>query len=108
MAVQFTAIAATAETTIVTAPDAGGSNKLKKLFITTPNAAASVLTLREKTGGNIRAKFDFPNAAVAPNYPLEVTFDPPLVQNNGLGQNWTLQASVNASGYNVEAEYEVQ
>lgn len=102
---QSTAVAGTGETTIITAPDAGGNNKLKKLTITTPNAAASVLTLRDKTGATARATFNYPNAAAAPSNPLDITFDPPLEQINGQGQNWTLQASVNASGYNVLAEY---
>lgn len=104
---QSTAIAGTAETTIVSAPDSKGVKKLRKLIITTPNAAASVLTLRDKTGATARATFNYPNAALAPAEPLNLEFNPALEQNNGQGQNWTLQASVNASGYNVLAIFEV-
>lgn len=107
MPVQYTALAGTAETTIVVAPDAGGRHSLQRLIITTPNAAASVLTLRDSAAGAIRGKFDYPNAAVAPNGPLVVDYTSvaDALTQSARGAVITLQASVNASGYNVTAVY---
>lgn len=101
---QRTAIAAAnvAETTIVTA-DPNFNLPLFGLIITTPNAAAGTLTLRDSTAGSIVAVFDYPNAAVAPGTPLEILFQPALPQTLLKNNNWTLQASVNAAGYNVTA-----
>lgn len=96
------AAANVAETTIVTA-DPNFNLNLYGLIVTTPNAAAGTLTLRDSTGGAAIATFDYPNAAVAPNYMLEVYFTPPLPQTKLNNNNWTLQASVNAAGYNVLA-----
>ena len=96
------AAASVAETTIVTA-DAGFPLELHELIITTPNAAAATLTLRDATGGNVRAIIDYPNAAAAPGTPCVVPFNPPL--QNAANANWTLQASANASGIHVTAVF---
>lgn len=105
MSVQATTISAsTAETTIVPAGPAGTNNTLSRLIITTANVVAATLTLRDSTGGTIRAVFDYPNAAVAPGAPLNVPFDPPLKQA-APANNWTLTASVNAASYHVTAVY---
>jgi hypothetical protein len=99
---QRTAVAGTGETTIVTA-DPNFNLNLYGLIVTTPNAAAGTLTLRDSTAGAVIAVFDYPNAAVAPNYMLEVYFTPPLPQTLLKNNNWTLQASVNGTAYNVVA-----
>ena len=99
---QTTIGASTAETTIVSA-DPATRNLLTALVITTLNAAASTLTLRDSTGGTTRAIFDYPNAASAPGAPLVVTFDPPLAPTSAVNNNWTIQASVSATGYKVNA-----
>jgi hypothetical protein len=93
--------ASAAETTIVPA-DPNFSTQLNGLVITSISAAAATLTLRESTGGVIRAVFDYPNAAVAPGAPLVVMFNPPLQQSLLNNQNWTIQASA-ANTYNVNA-----
>ncbi len=98
---QATALAGTGEATIITA-DPNFRNALAQLTITTANAAAGTLTLRDGTGGATVEVFNYPDAASAPQAPLVVPFNPPL--NAGAkNTNWTLQASVNASGYNVTA-----
>jgi hypothetical protein len=107
MAVKTTALAGTGEATIIPFIANGQeSHALYGLVITTPNAAAGTLTFRDSTGGTIRLVIDYPNAAVAPGQPFVVflPYDRPLYQaapNN----NWTAQASVNASGYNINAFY---
>jgi hypothetical protein len=95
--------ASTSETTIVTA-DPNFANQLIGLVITSTDAAASTLTLRDGTAGTTRAIFDYPNAASAPGAPLSVTFPQPL--NQAANANWTLQASVNAGAYHVMAIYQ--
>lgn len=97
--------ASTSEVTIITA-DAGAANQLQELVITTNNAAASVLTLRDGTAGTTRELIDYPNAAVAPGAPFVLVFNPPL--NQAVNANWTLQASVNAGAYHVMAVYAPQ
>lgn len=103
--VQQTTIASgTAETTIVSAGGAGVFNDLTELIITTINAVAATLTLKDATTGTTRAVFDYPNAASAPGVPLVITFNPPLPQavaNN----NWTLTASVAAGAIHITAVF---
>lgn len=99
---QRTALAGAGEVTIVTA-DPNFNLPLYGLVITTPNAAAGTLTLRDATAGTAVATFDYPNAAAAPGAPFKVFFNPPLPQQLLKNNNWTLQATVNASGYNVLA-----
>lgn len=107
MAVKTTALAGTGETTIIPFIANGNENHaLYGLVITTINAAAGTLTFRDSTGGTVRIVIDFPNAALAPGAPFVffLPYERPLYQavpNN----NWTVQASVNASGYNINAFY---
>lgn len=101
MAVQYTSLSGTSETTIVTS-SAEATNTLTGLIITTANAAAGTLTLRDGTGGTTRGVYNYPNAAAAPTTPLVIKFPTPI-QQTAVGANWTLQASANASGYNVQA-----
>lgn len=101
---QATTIASgTAETTIVTA-DPNFANALIGLVITTPNAAAATLTLRDVTAGVARAIFDYPNAASAPSVPFVVMFDPPLSSTKN--QAWTIQASAAAAAVHVLALFD--
>jgi len=75
---------------------------IASLTITTPNAAAATLTLSD--GNKTVGVYDYPDAALAPGAPLVVTFDTPLAQSLP-NKNWTLTASVNASGFNVTTQY---
>lgn len=101
---QATTIASgTAETTIVTA-DPNFPNALIGLIITTPNAAAATLTLRDSTAGNTRAIFDYPNAASAPSVPFIAMFDPPLSSTKN--QAWTIQASAAAAAIHITALFD--
>ena len=102
---QTTIASGTAETTIVTA-NPGTANLLSALIVTTPNTAVATLTLRESTGGAIKAVFDYPNAASAPSVPLIVTFNPPLQQP--ANSNWTIQASAAAAAIHITAQFEAQ
>jgi hypothetical protein len=107
MASQVTTItASTAETTIITAGTSGVNNVLTGLVITTTDAAAATLTIRDSTGGTIRMVIDYPNAAVAPGQPFVLFFakDWPLYQS-APANNWTAQASVNAGLYHITAFY---
>lgn len=101
---QQSAPSGTGATTIVSA---SGTNfryrDLVSLTITTPNAAASVLTISD--GAKNVLLLNYPNAALAPSTPMQLYFDPPLQQSGNGNAAWTLTPSVNASGYNVTAQY---
>lgn len=101
---QYTALGtSTAENTIVTA-DPNTRNQLVGLIITTTDAAAATITLRDGTAGATAAVLNYPNAASAPGAPLVITFDPPLdpIAKNS---NWTAQMSVNAGRTDITALY---
>lgn len=100
---QYTSVGTTGETTIVTA-DSTARHGITQIVVTTVNAAASTLTLKDGTGGTTRGVFNYPNAASAPSTPLVLSFDPPL-QQDARNSNWTLTASANASGYNVTVSF---
>lgn len=108
MPVQYTNVAGTAETTIVPAAPSGGRHSMRRLIITTINAVAATLTLKDSTGGATRAVFDYPNAASAPTAPLVVDFSnaADALTQSAQGAPFTLTASVNASGYKVTAVYD--
>lgn len=97
-------LSGTGETTLVPA-DPNGRNHLQALVITTVNAAVGTLTLRSGTAGPTRMVIDYPNAASAPSTPFTIDFDPPLEQDTGKNNNWTIQASANASNYKVTATW---
>lgn len=100
---QTTIASGTAETTIVTA-DPNFRRNLTRLIITTANAAAATLTLRNATGGTAVAILDYPNASSAPSAPLVLNFDPPL-QQQAANNNWTLQASAAAAAIHITADF---
>lgn len=100
---QTTVGAVTTEQTIVTANPLSRRN-LTGLVITTVNAAVCNSTLRDGTGGLIRAVWTYPNAATAPSSPFVVNFDPPL-QQSSINSNWTIQASASVTAYNVTAMF---
>jgi hypothetical protein len=102
--VQQTNVSGTGETTIITAGGAGVFNDIVELIITTVNAAAATLTLKDATAGTTRAVLNYPNAASAPGTPLVIPFPTPLPQA-AANNNWTLTASANASGFNVTAVF---
>lgn len=94
-------LASTAETTIVSA-DANARNHLTGLIITSTDTAASVITIRDSTGGTTRLQIDFPSGTSALT-PFVVMFDPPLQQLTAANNNWTAQASVNAGSIKINA-----
>lgn len=104
--VQQTAIAAAnvAETTIITAGGAGVTNDLVALIITTANAAAATITIRDATGGTTRMVLNYPNAAAAPGAPLVIDLPVPIPQA-AANNNWTAQVSANAAGVNITAVF---
>ena len=103
--VQQTAYGAvTTEQTIITSGGAGVFNDLASLVITTVNAAASTLTVRDATGGTTRMILNYPNAASAPGTPMVVQFNPPIPQA-AAANNWTIQASASATGFNITAVF---
>jgi hypothetical protein len=89
---QYTALAASGETTIVSA-QAGFRRALAGLLITTAGAAAATLTLRDGTGGTTVAVINYPNAAVAPGTPF-VWVPPQPIAPQAVNTNWTIQNSV--------------
>lgn len=99
-----TAVAGTAAVTII--PASGnpfGCRDLVSLIITTANAAACVITISD--GTKTVLTLNYPNAASAPGTPLVIQFcDVPLQQTAG-NLAWTITCSVNASGFNVNAQY---
>ena len=100
---QTTIASGTSETTIVTA-DPNFRRNLTRLIVTTPNAAAATLTVRDTTGGTARMILDYPNAASAPTAPLVLNFDPPL-QQQAINTNWTIQASAAAAAIHITADF---
>lgn len=103
---QQSAPSGTGATTILSAGASSSSFRyrdLVSLTITTPNAAASVLTISD--GNKTVLLLNYPNAALAPGTPMQLWFDPPLQQSGSGNAAWTLTPSVNASGYNVTAQY---
>lgn len=98
-----TNVAGTGAVTIL--PASGNSSTYRDIAgftVSTSNAAAGTLTISDGTK-NVMV-LNYPNAAVAPSQPLDCDFDPPLQQSNP-NQAWTITASVNASGYNVNVQF---
>ena len=101
---QYTSLGtSTSETTIVTA-DPATRNQLVGLLITTTDAAAATITLRDGTGGSTAAVINYPNASSAPSAPFVVTFDPPL-DPLAKNSNWTVQMSANLGRTDITAFY---
>jgi hypothetical protein len=107
-AVQETTFAVTTETTIIPAA-AGINNALVGLVITTLNAVVGTLTFKDKTGGTDTTRYiviDYPVTAAVPLYPF--IFFLPVgreLYQSAPGQNWTVTASANATGYKINAFY---
>lgn len=103
--VQTTNIAAsTAETTIITAGGAGVFNDISLLVITTTDAAAATITIKDATAGTTRAVFDYPPAAAVPGSALVIPFPIPLPQA-AANANWTATVSVNAGSVKITAVF---
>lgn len=98
-----TAVAGTGAVSILPASGNGAIFRdIANIIITTINAAAATLTLSDGTKSYI---FNYPNSsAAAPQFPLELFFEPPLQQSLA-NVAWTLTASVNASGFNVITQF---
>jgi hypothetical protein len=103
---QQTNAAGTGAVNIINVPAASSNFRFRDmvcLTVTTTNAAAATLTISDGTATPM--VLNYPNAASAPTTPMQLFFDPPL-QQTGLGNlAWTLTASVNASGFNVTAQF---
>jgi hypothetical protein len=94
--VQQTAIAATGETTVVTAGGAGVFNDIVGIIITTAGAAAQTITIKDATAGTTRFVLNYPNAAIAPGNPLRIMF-PVAVPQAAANSNWTVTQSLATS-----------
>ena len=101
--VQYSAPSGTGATTVINA--SGQANRyrhLVSLLITTINAVAGTLTISD--GSKTVAVINYPNAALAPGAPF--VFQPTFpLEQSGPNAAWTITPSVNASGYNVTAQY---
>lgn len=86
-------------------PASGRSNAFRHLvalIITTVNAAIATLTISD--GTKTVAVLNYPNAASAPGTPF--VFQPNFpIEQSAANAAWTITASVNASGFNVTAQY---
>ena len=103
--IQTTNIAAsTAETTIVTAGGANVFNDISCLVITSTDAAAATITIKDATGGTTRMVLDYPNAALAPGAPCVIPFPVPMPQA-AANNNWTATVSVNAGSVKITAVF---
>src|SRR5262249_18521108 len=92
-----TNVAGTGAVSIVPASGTTGDapRHIKPITVTTANIVAGTLTLSD--GAKTVAVFNYPNAASAPGTILQAGPFPSTKTNAA----WTLQASANASGYNV-------
>lgn len=97
------AAASTAETTIISA-DAACRNDLVGLVITSTNAAAATLTIKDGTGGTTKMILNYPASAAVVVAPVEIYFPKP-VKAAAKNANWTATASANANGINITALY---
>jgi hypothetical protein len=98
-----TSVAGTSAVTIL--PASGNASTYRDIAgftISTTNAAAGTLTLNDGTK-NVMV-LNYPNAAAAPSQLLDCDFDPPLQQSSP-NQAWTITASANASGYQVNVQF---
>ncbi len=104
--VQATTISAsTAETTIITAGGANVFVDLSCLIISTTDAAAATITIKDATGGTTRMVLDYPNAAAAPTgAPIVIPFPIPVPQA-AANNNWTATVSVNAGAVHITAVF---
>jgi hypothetical protein len=101
---QATTIAATTETTIITAGGASVFNDLIALIITTAGVAAATITIRDVTAGGTPWIIDYPNAALAPSVPFIVNFCEVPMQQGTANSAWTITNSV-ATTIHVTAQY---
>ena len=100
---QATSLAASTETTIITAGGASVFNDLLALIITTTGLVAATITIRDVTAGGTPWIIDYPNAAVAPGVPFVVSFATPLQQGTA-NSAWTVTNSVTTSTH-ITAQY---
>jgi hypothetical protein len=87
--------ASTAETTIVTAGGANVFNDISSMVFTTTDAAVATVSIRDATGGTIRAVYNYPATAANPVNPVQFTYPIPWAQTSA-NANWTATVSVNA------------
>jgi len=105
ISLQTTTISAsTTETTIVSAGGAGVFCDISEISISTTNAAAATLTLKDATSGTTRAVWNYPATAANPIMPLVLNYNIPMAQAAS-NNNWTITASVNAGNFIVNVVY---
>jgi hypothetical protein len=104
--VQQTAVSGTGAVNIVPASGATMYCDLCALIVTTTNAVAGTLTVSD--GNRTVFVLDYPNNAAKPAASLVITPANPIEQSGAGNTAWTITASVNASGYNVTAQYRVR
>jgi hypothetical protein len=99
-----TSVAGTGAVTIL--PASGNASTYRDIcgftISTTNSAAAATLTISD--GTKTVMVLNYPNAAAVPSQPLDCDFDPPLQQSTP-NQPWTITASVNANGYQVNVQF---
>ena len=100
---QATAVAVTAETTIITAGGAGVFNDLLTLVVSTAAATAGTLTIRDVAAGGTPIIINYPNALLAPALPLAIALHVPLSQG-AANSAWTITNS-QAVAINVTAQF---
>ena len=93
-----TITASTSETTIVTAA-AGVFNDLTSLTITNSSSTATLVTLKDSTGGTTRAIY-----SIAANGGITIPFPTPKAQATA-NNNWTLTCGTSVSSIYVSAEF---
>lgn len=94
-----TITASTSETTIVTAGGAGVFNDLTSLTITNSSSTATLVTLKDATGGTTRAIY-----SIAANGGITIPFPTPKAQATA-NNNWTLTCGNSVSSIYVAAEF---
>lgn len=97
-------VASTVETTIITAGGANVFNDISCLIISTTNAVAATVTIKDAAAGTTRMVFDFPPAAATPADPIVIPFPVPAPQA-AANQNWTATVSVNAGSVKITAVF---
>jgi hypothetical protein len=109
MACQVTSIAASTETTIITAGTSGLNHALVGLVISVSGTlAAGTVTIKDSTGGTTRMLFDFPILATNPGGPfvMFLPYDRWLYQA-APANNWTATCSAGSGTqtYHINAFY---
>lgn len=91
--IQATTLAASTETTIITAGGASVFNDLAWIIISTAGIAAATFTIRDVTAAGTPWILDYPGLAAWAGIPIQMRFDPPISQGTA-NSAWTVTCSV--------------